>query len=147
MSSNFFLYKIWNSFTTSLQRFYASYKVSSYLQFNFELKVDPRLCNSKHLKEILKTWKKAAKNIWQPCSLKVVLKCILMVFLASTWSLRKNFYMNFKYLTTFFFKCFLLKISISSYFVIILVFTYLITINSSLYSFDLINFLFYLFIF
>ena len=77
----------------SFQRFYASYKVSSYLQFNFKLKVDPRLCNSEHLKETLKTWKKAAKNIWQPCSLKVVLKCILMVFLASTWSFRKNFYM------------------------------------------------------
>ena len=52
----------------SFQRFYASYKVISYRQFNFKLKVDPKLSNSKYLEEILTTWKKAAKNNWQPCN-------------------------------------------------------------------------------
>ena len=42
-------------------------KVFFYLKLNFKLKIDPKMCNFKNLEEILKTWRKFAKNIWQHC--------------------------------------------------------------------------------
>ena len=35
-------------------------------KLNLTLKVDPKMCTFKNLEEILKTWRKFAKNIWQP---------------------------------------------------------------------------------
>ena len=37
------------------------------LKLNFKLKLDSKMCTFKNLEEILKPWKKFAKNIWQPC--------------------------------------------------------------------------------
>ena len=42
-------------------------KTISYLKLNFKLKKDPKMDTFKNLKKVLKTWKKIAKNIWQPC--------------------------------------------------------------------------------
>ena len=42
-----------------------------YLQLNFKLKIDPKLCDfKKNLEEIMKTWKKFVKKFLQPCDLK-----------------------------------------------------------------------------
>ena len=37
------------------------------LKINFRPKVDPKTFNLKNLKEVLKTWKKFAKNLLQSC--------------------------------------------------------------------------------
>ena len=42
------------------------YNIISYLKLNFKLKIDLKMCILKNLEEILKTWRKFAKNIWQP---------------------------------------------------------------------------------
>ena len=38
-----------------------------YLKLSFKLEIDPKTCNFKKMEDILKTWGKFAKNVWQPC--------------------------------------------------------------------------------
>ena len=37
-----------------------------YLKLNFKLRIDPKTTTFKNLEEILKTWRKFAKNQWPP---------------------------------------------------------------------------------
>ena len=36
---------------------------------NLKLKIDPKMCTFRNMEKILKTWRKFAENIWQPCKL------------------------------------------------------------------------------
>ena len=42
------------------------FKTGFYLQISLKIKIDTKTCNFKNMQEILKTWRKFAKNIWQP---------------------------------------------------------------------------------
>ena len=58
-----------NTFKVALEylfNVFILFKTVSYLKLNLKLKVDPKMCTFKNLEEIFKTWKKIAKNIWQP---------------------------------------------------------------------------------
>ena len=63
----FFLLK--NTFEVPLQYLFKVFILLDtifYLELNFKIKIDQKICTFKNLEEILKTWRKFAKNIWQP---------------------------------------------------------------------------------
>ena len=62
-------FKLKNTFKVVLQYLFNVFILCNtvcYLKLNFKRKIDPKMRPFKNREEILKTWRKFLKNIWQP---------------------------------------------------------------------------------